>query len=68
MSGPNGKAPEGPRLDVEHGMSCQRYRELSLGNGPLTDQEKADGWFFDEEYDGLLANRAWEGHEGFDCQ
>lgn len=49
----------------KHGMSKARYAELSKGDGKLTEEEIKNGWFFDDEYDGLLANRAWEGHEGY---
>lgn len=49
----------------KQGMSNARYAELSKGDGKLTEEEIKNGWFFDDEYDGLLANRAWEGHEGY---
>lgn len=43
-------------------MSRERYIELQQGKSKLTKEEIADGWFFDDEYDGLLANKAWDGH------
>lgn len=45
-------------------MPAARYKALQNGEVKLTQEEKDAGWFFDDEYDGLLANRAWEGHEG----
>lgn len=47
-------------------MPPARYKALQSGEAKLTPEEIAAGWFFDDEYDGLLANRAWPGHEG-DC-
>lgn len=51
--------------DLSGFMSDSRYSDLLLGdnNATLTQQEIKDGWFFDDEYDGLLANHAWAGHE-----
>lgn len=43
-------------------MPPARYNALQHGEASLTPEEIADGWFFDDEYDGLLANRSWEGH------
>lgn len=46
-------------------MPRSRYMQLQNGKGQLTADERAAGWFFDDDYDGLLANRKWPGHEGF---
>lgn len=46
-------------------MRHSRYRLLQNGEDQLTVEEHAAGWFFDDDYDGLLANRRWPGHEGF---
>lgn len=43
-------------------MRPSRYAELQVGEGKLTQAEIDAGWFFDDEYDGLLAHRSWEGH------
>lgn len=45
------------------GMTKVRYHELQYGDGTLTPEEIAAGWFFDDDYDGLLAHDSWEGHE-----
>lgn len=51
--------------DLSGFMLDSRYGDLQKGrnNATLTQQEIKDGWFFDDEYDGLLANHAWAGHE-----
>lgn len=48
---------------VQPGMLRTRYHELQNGNGTLTPEEIAAGWFFDDDYDGLLAHTSWLGHE-----
>lgn len=45
------------------GMLKDRYLELQHGDGTLTPEEIAAGWFFDDDCDGLLAHTSWPGHE-----
>lgn len=45
------------------GMLKDRYLNLQHGDGTLTPEEIAAGWFFDDDYDGLLAHTSWPGHE-----
>lgn len=47
-----------------HGMSEERYGELFNDvTLSLTQEEWDNGWYFSNDYDGLLVNSAWEGHE-----
>ena len=52
----------------QHGMTLKRYDELFNDTSlALTDEEWDAGWYFSNDYDGLLVNSDWEGHElGFD--
>jgi hypothetical protein len=42
------------RTEMEH----ERYEELMHG-GTLTPEEVEAGWFFSDEFDGLLIHRSW---------
>jgi hypothetical protein len=45
-------------------MTPKRYDELFNDiNLHLTPEEEELGWYFSSDYDGLLVNRYWEGHE-----
>ena len=48
---------------VQPGMLRTRYHQLQHEGGTLTAEEIAAGWFFDDDYDGLLAHTSWPGHE-----
>ncbi len=55
---PYGRESAGP------GMTRARYNELCKDlRLALTEAEVAAGWYFDEEYDGLLVHESWPGHE-----
>lgn len=44
-------------------MGKERYNLLQSGFADLTKKEIESGWYFDDEYDGLLVHKSWEGHE-----
>lgn len=42
------------------GMTPQRYNELMTNlDSVLTEQESINGWFFSNEFDGLLVHESW---------
>lgn len=44
----------------QHGMTKERYQELSDSfDLHLTKEEVANGWFFSDEFDGLLVHKSW---------
>ena len=50
-------------------MTGKRYTELNVDqNLKLTDQEKADGWHFCKEWDGMLIHKDWPESKGCICE
>lgn len=48
----------------QYGMTNERFWQVFNDiNDKLTVEEEKAGWYFSTEYDGLLVNRYWEGHE-----
>lgn len=41
-------------INVPVPISRTRHRALEMGQGELTDTEKADGWHFCNDWDGML--------------
>ena len=40
-------------------ITQERYTSLMKGEGTLTQEEKAGGWHFCWEWDGMLIHRTW---------
>lgn len=50
--------------DTVYGMTPERYDYIfNTLEEQLTLEERQAGWYFSSEYDGLLVNRHWPGHE-----
>jgi len=48
-------------VENDNGMNPIRYEELAVGVcDQLTDEEVANGWYFDNDADGVLMNKNWK--------